>query len=184
MDWNNHSPWLAGCSLIDAAHDKVCLHCCKGALLECFQVAIHQDLPGCTIGRQTSPLLLCVITASQVQDLTIIFVKPHAGLVGLLFQAVKVSMRWLFPLADPPPHSVVSFVHFAMYKLHVIVWHMNIYPSRMVFGLLTGKGSVDWVNRQHPVGSEKSFIRWYASVSLMLKFHEKWEKEYGIVAKV
>lgn len=45
MDWNNHSPGLADCPLVDANCDKVSFHCCKGTLLEHTQIAIHQDLP-------------------------------------------------------------------------------------------------------------------------------------------
>lgn len=72
-----------------------------------------------------------------MQDLKFLFVKPQAGLIGLLFQAAEVVLSSGRTASSP---SVVSFVDFTTYEWHVIVWYMNIYPGRRVSGLLTGKG--------------------------------------------
>lgn len=144
MDWDNHSLRLALCPLVDATCGKVCFHCCEGTLLEYFQVAIHQDHPSCA----RHPFNCCV---GLLHPRCII---SHLSLLNfmqaLLACSVSdchgVSMRWLFAPADLPLLPV--WCHLC------ILWNMNMYPGRTVSGMLTGKGSVVWVNRQYPVRSE------------------------------
>lgn len=116
----------------------------------------------------------------------------HLSLLNLMQVFLACSLRLLRCLCEvalsssrsASSPSVVSFAYFATCELHVIVCYVNTYPGRRVSRLLTGEGSVVWVNRRYPTGSDKSCIRWYSSVSLMLSFHEKQEKEYSIVMEV
>lgn len=41
-EWNYHVLWSAGCRLAEAAHDTICLHCCKSIRLAHIQAVIHQ----------------------------------------------------------------------------------------------------------------------------------------------
>lgn len=75
-----------------------------------------------------------------VQDLTFIIINVMQVLLACSLRLLRclcgVPLSSSRSASSP---SVVAFVYFAMYELHVIVWCMNIYPGRRVSGLLTGK---------------------------------------------
>lgn len=111
-------PWSAEGSLPDAVQDTGCLLYCHSTLLAHIKPAVPQNsqvLCSRAIPQPVSPqpFLLLKIIPFQVQDFIFIFVKPHAILVGPIFQPVKVSLNggYFFP------HTYLSFHFEIIFKL-------------------------------------------------------------------
>lgn len=125
MDWNNRSSCLSDCTLGDAAHGNVIFIAARA----CCWKALRLHPSGCTPGQSD----ICA-----VRDYCI----PGAEFVHVLLTCSLRLSRCLYDVSLSSSGSVsspsmVSFVHFAMYELYIVVWCMNIYHGRRVSGLLS-----------------------------------------------
>lgn len=100
--WPNRS-WVECVNLIsvpasnapaNAAQDPICLRCCRGTLLTCAHLVVHQVTfsKAAPQPHRSQPILGSLVSSSQVQHFVLVFIKLHKIVASPLFQPIQIFL--------------------------------------------------------------------------------------------